>query len=54
MGGVAEVCGTSNTPTVSVIDLGPLTPGATYEFWLAGHNAQGDGPESNHVTHVAT
>ena len=53
-GGVAEVCGTSTTTTVSVTDLSPLTPGVTYEFWVVGHNAQGDGPESNHVTHVAT
>ena len=52
-GGVAEVCGTSTTTTVSVTDLSPLTPGVTYEFWLVGHNSQGDGPESNHMTHVA-
>ena len=53
-GGTAELAGTSNTTTVSVVVLGPLTPGVTYEFWLTGHNSQGDGPESNHVTHVAT
>ena len=53
-GGPAELAGTSNTATVSVVVLGPLTPGVTYEFWLTGHNSQGDGPESNHVTHVAT
>jgi len=53
-GGIAEVCGTSSTTTVSVTDLSPLTPGVTYEFWLVGHNSQGDGTESNHITHVAT
>ena len=53
-GGIAEVCGTSTTTTVSVTDLSPLTPGVTYDFWLTGHNSQGDGPESNHITHVAT
>jgi hypothetical protein len=53
-GGVAEVRGTSTTTTVSVIDLSPLPPGVTYEFWVVGHNAQSDGSESNHVTHVAT
>ncbi len=53
-GGVAELCGTSPTTTVSVVGLSPLTPGVTYEFWVVGHNGQGDGPESNHITHVAT
>jgi len=51
-GGTAELAGTSTTTTVSVIAAGPLTPGVTYEFWLAGHNFRGDGPESNHVTHA--
>ncbi len=32
--------------------MSPLTPGVTYEFWIVGHNSQGDGPESNHVTHA--
>ena len=53
-GGTAELAGTSATTTVSLTDLGPLTTGVTYEFWLVGHNSQGDGPESNHVTHPAT
>ncbi len=53
-GGTAELAGTSGTTTVSLTDLGPLTTGVTYEFWLVGHNSQGDGPQSNHVTHVAT
>ncbi len=51
-GGTAQLAGTSTTTTVSVIAAGPLTPGVTYEFWLVGHNSQGDGPESNHVTHA--
>lgn len=50
-GGVAELASTSPT---NVVAVGPLTPGVTYEFWLVGHNTSGDGPESNHVTHVAT
>ena len=53
-GGTAELAGTSATTAVSLTEIGPLTPGVTYEFWLVGHNFQGDGPESNHVTHVAT
>jgi hypothetical protein len=52
-GGEAELAGTSTGTTVSVVGLGPLTPGVTYELWVAGHNSQGDGPESNHVNHTA-
>ncbi len=52
-GGVAELAGTSTGTTVSVVALGPLTPGVAYELWVAGHNSQGDGPESNHVSHTA-
>ena len=52
-GDTAELAGTSRTTTVSVVDAGPLTPGVTYELWLVGHNSQGDGPESNHVTFTA-
>ena len=52
-GGTAELAGTSATTTVSLTELGPLTTGVTYEFWLVGHNSQGDGPQSNHVSHVA-
>jgi len=53
-GGVAQLAGTSTSNIVSVVAAGPLTPGVTYERWLVGHNSAGDGPESNHVTHVAT
>lgn len=53
-GGTAELAGTSATTTVSLTEIGPLTPGVTYEFWLVGHNSQGDGPQSNYITHVAT
>ncbi len=53
-GGAAVMCGTSLTTTVSVVGIGALTPGVTYELWVVGHNAQGDGPESNHVTHTST
>lgn len=56
LGGVAELCGTGGPGnlSVSVVQLGPLTAGAQYEFWLVGFNSRGPGPESNHVTHVAT
>ncbi len=55
-GGEPVLCGTSPTPatTVTVLDAGPLTPGVTYEFWVVGKNFRGEGPESNHVTFVAT
>ena len=53
-GGTAELAGTSATTTVSLTEIGPLTSGVTYEFWLVGHNSQGDGPQSNHVSHLAT
>ena len=52
-GGVAELAGTSTGTTVSVVGVGPLTVGVTYELWVAGHNSDGDGPESNHVSHTA-
>ena len=52
--GTAELAGTLATTTVSVVELGPLTTGVTSEFWLVGRNSQGEGPQSNHVTHVAT
>ena len=52
-GGVAELAGTSTGTTVSVVSVGPLTAGVTYELWVAGHNSQGDDPESNHVSHTA-
>ena len=53
-GGTAELAGTSGTTTVSVVELGPLTASVTYEFWLVDRNSQGEGPQSNHVSHVAT
>lgn len=53
-GGVAQLVGTSTTNVVSVVDAGPLTADVIYELWLVGHNSQGDGSESNHVTHVTT
>lgn len=52
-GGVAELAGTSTSTTVSVVGVGPLTVGVTYELWVAGHNSDGDGPESNHLSHTA-
>lgn len=52
-GGEPELAGTSTGTTVSVVGVGPLTVGVAYELWVVGHNAQGDGPESNHVNHTA-
>ena len=52
-GGVPELAGTSTSTTVSVVGVGPLTVGVTYELWVAGHNSDGDGPGSNHVSHTA-
>ena len=34
------------------MDIGPLTTGVTYDFWIVGVNAEGEGPERNHVTHA--
>lgn len=52
-GGSAESAGVSNTTTVTVVGVTPLTPGVTYELWLAGENSRGKGPESNHVSFTA-
>jgi hypothetical protein len=51
-GGAPEVAGSSPTTSVSVVQFSPLTAGVTYQFWLVGVNAQGEGPQSNHVTHA--
>ena len=53
-GGTAKPAGTSETTIVSVVELSPLTSDVTYGFWLVGRKSQGEGPQSNHVTHVAT
>ncbi len=53
-GGEAVFCGSAPTINVTVLEAGPLTPGVTYEFWVVGKNFRGEGPESNHVTFVAT
>jgi len=53
-GGEAQWAGSSPTTTVSVVDrLGPLTPGVSYQLWVVGHNGDGNGPASNHVSHTA-
>ena len=51
--GEAEPAGVSTGTTVSVVAYAPLTPGVSYEVWLAGHNSRGDGAESARVTFVA-
>lgn len=52
-GDAVELAGESETNVVSVVETGELEPGESYEFWLVGHNAAGDGPESEHVQHTA-
>jgi hypothetical protein len=52
-GGKAESAGVSNSTSVSVVGITPLTPGVTYTFWVVGENSRGQGPESNHVTFTA-
>ena len=52
MGGTAKLSDTSITTTAT--GPSPPAPGTTHEFWGVGHNVQGDSPESNHVTYVAT
>lgn len=53
LGGEAELCGVSTTATVTVDGISPLTPGATYDVWVTGHNSRGDGPESNKTRFTA-
>lgn len=52
LGGTPVLAGTSTTTTVSYAAASPLEEGATYEVWLAGHNAEGDGATSEHFTVV--
>src|SRR5581483_10243195 len=52
-GGAAESAGVSNTNTVSVVGVTPLTPGVKYTFWLVGENSRGKGPESAFVEFTA-
>ena len=47
------LAGVSSGTTVSVIGFSPLTPGATYDVWVTGHNSRGDGPESNKTRFTA-
>jgi hypothetical protein len=52
-GGPESDAGVSNTPTVSVVGIAPLTPGVSYTVWVVGVNSRGEGPESNKITFVA-
>jgi hypothetical protein len=52
-GGAVESAGVSNSASVSVVGITPLTPGVTYTLWVVGENSRGQGPESNHVTFTA-
>ena len=52
-GGSAVVAGVSNTPTVSVVGISPVTPGASYQAWVVGVNSRGEGPASNKVSFTA-
>lgn len=53
VGGEPEIGGVSTGTTVSVVSISPLTPGATYDVWVTGHNSRGDGPESNKTRFTA-
>jgi hypothetical protein len=52
-GGPETDAGVSNDTTVSVVQLGPLTPGVSYSVWVVGVNSRGEGPESNKITFTA-
>ena len=52
-GGPVTDAGVSNTPTVSVVGIAPLTPGVSYQVWVVGVNSRGEGPESNKITFTA-
>ncbi|HEV2805148.1 MAG TPA: fibronectin type III domain-containing protein [Chthoniobacterales bacterium] len=49
----AARAGASTTTTVSVAAFSPLTPGASYQFWVVGVNSRGEGPASNKITFTA-
>lgn len=53
LGDQPEIGGVSTGTTVSVVSISPLTPGATYDVWVTGHNSRGDGPESNKTRFTA-
>ena len=52
-GGSAVLAGVSTGLSVPVSSYAPLEADVTYEMWLVGHNAQGEGPASPHVTFTA-
>jgi hypothetical protein len=52
-GGPETDAGVSNDTTVSVVQLGPLTPGVSYSVWVVDVNSRGEGPESNKITFTA-
>jgi hypothetical protein len=52
-GGAAVAAGVSNTATVSVVGISPLTPGVHYDVWLVGVNSRGEGPASNKLSFTA-
>ena len=53
LGDKPELGGVSTGTTVSVVSFAPLTPGATYDVWVTGHNSRGDGPASNKTRFTA-
>jgi hypothetical protein len=52
-GGEPEAVGISDTTSVSISDVSPVTPGVTYQIWVTGRNSRGDGVASNKVTWTA-
>ena len=52
-GGEPESAGISQTTSLSVSDVSPLTPGVVYTVWVTGRNSRGDGLASNMITFTA-
>jgi hypothetical protein len=52
-GGPETAGGVSATAIFSVVGFTPLTPGVTYQLWVAGGNSRGDGPPSNKISFTA-
>ena len=52
-GGEPEAVGISDTTSVSISDVSPVTSGVTYQLWVTGRNSRGDGLPSNKVNWTA-
>lgn len=52
-GGSVTDAGVSNSPTLSVVGIAPITPGVSYTVWVVGVNFRGEGPEANKIPFTA-